>query len=192
MKEKKERRKWGLIILMVFIMIGTSFSFVFFGFAPPSDKVDYNGISFTNSRNAWIAKINGQDAAFSFLPGDVERITVLNDSIKKLQGKFEIDATYDFNSTYKESIDIAQYQMGLTLSAYNIYLRRGFTTNNPYKIPVITCHDATQNVPVVYFRFGNITNTHTDGNCIIVEASTNLDFIKVKDRMVYGILGVIK
>ena len=194
MKEKKEKKKWGLILFIVFIMIGTSFSFIFFGFQPQRDVVRYNDIKFVNipSQNIWIAKINGREAAFSFLPTDVESIFLFDDSIKRLQNKFEIDVTYDLNSTYKEAIALAQHQMGLTLATYNIFVRKGFTTNNTFNLPVITCDDATSNVPVVYFRYGNATNIHTENNCIIAEASTNADFIKVKDRLLYGILEVIK
>ena len=194
MKEKKEKKRWGLILFIVFIMIGTSFSFIFFGFAPVSDKVKHNKYTFTYvpNQNIWIAKINEKEAAFSFLPTDVESVFLFDDSIKRLQNKFEIDVTYDLNSTYKEAIALAQHQMGLTLATYNIFVRKGFTTNNTFNLPVITCNDATSNVPVIYFRYGNATNIHTENNCIIAEASTNADFIKVKDRLLYGILEVIK
>ena len=192
MKEKKEKKKWGLILFIVVIMIGTSFSFVFFGFSPVSERVKYNGISFVSNGNIWIAKINGIEVAFSFLPKDVEDISASGDFAALLQGKFEIDATYDLNSTFAQAIALAQHQMGLTLDVYNLYLRKGFTTNNSFNLPVITCKDATQNVPVVYFRHGNSTSIHVNNSCVIAEASTNVDFIKIKDRLLYGILGVMK
>ena len=192
MKEKKEKKRWGLILFIVFIMLGTSFSFVFFGFSNITNNVKYNGISFISNGNIWIAKINGKDAAFSFLPGEAKDINMSYDVSQRLQNKFEIDTTSDLNSTYKESIALAQHQMGLTLAAYNIYLRKGFTTNNTFNLPVIKCADSTLNVPVVYFRYGNSTNIHIENNCIIAEASANADFVKVKDRLLYGILGVIK
>ena len=191
MKEKKEKKRWGLILFIVFIMIGTSVSFVFFGFSPATERAKYNGFSFVNNGDIWIAKINGREAAFSFLPGEVENI-LAEDFSKRLQGKFEIDVTYDSNSTYRESIALAHHQMGLTLAAYNIFVRKGFTTNNTFNLPIITCDNATINVPVVYFRHGNATNININNNCIIAEASTNADFIKVKDRLLYGILGVMK
>lgn len=192
MKEKKHRKKWGLILFIAFITIGTSFSFIFFGFAPVAEKAKYNGISFVNNNNIWVAKVNGREAAFSFLPKDVEGVAALDDSIRRLHGRFEIDVTYDLNSTHKESIALAHHQMGLTLATYNIFVRKGFTTSNTYNIPVITCDDATLNVPVVYFRYGNSTNIHAEKDCIIAEAASGADFIKVKDRLLYGILGVMR
>ena len=59
-------------------------------------------------------------------------------------------------------------------------------------MPIIACNDATLNVPVVYFKHGNATNIHIENNCIIAEASANADFIMVKDRLLYGMLGVMK
>jgi len=192
MKDKAEKKRWGLIFFIVLIMVGTSFSFVFYGFSGDSEKVKYNGATFVKFPDRWEAKIDGKQAAFTFLPSEVESIAALDDSFKTLQGKPEIDFTYDLNSTYKESIALAQHQMELTLSAYDVYVGKGFTANNTFNKPIIRCIDATFNVPVVYFRQGNTTNIHDENNCIIAEASANADFIKVKDRLLYGILGVMK
>lgn len=194
MKANKERKRWGLIIFLVFIMIGTSFSFVFFGFSPAAEKAKYNGHSFTFSpgQNIWLAKINGKQAAFSFLPKDVENIPAFEGVSSKLIGKFEIDVTSDSNSTHKEAVALAQHQMGLTLSEYGVYLRKGFTANNTFNLPIITCDSATANVPVINFRYGNATNIHIKDNCIIAEASANTDFIKAKDRLLYIMFGVMK
>lgn len=192
MKPQKEKKKWGLILFVIFIMVGTSVSFVYLDFSPAQDKEEYDGTVFRNANNVWVAKINGREAAFSFLPADVKNVVVLDDSLKMLQKKYEIDATSDVNSTFKGSIALAEHQMGLTLEAYGIYLRKGFTSNTTFNLPIITCKDATLNVPVVYFRHGNRTSIHIENNCIIAEAPANDDFIKVKDRMLYGILGVMK
>lgn len=192
MKEKKEKKKWGLIILLVFIMIGTSFSFIFLGFQPQNEVSRYNELKFVRHQGWWEAKINGRTAAFSFLPGEVEKIPAFGDFSRILRNKFEVDITYDMNSTYNESIALAQYQISLTLAQYGVFVRKGFTANNTFNIPVITCNEATSNVPVVYFRQGNTTRINLENNCVIAHASSDMDFIKVKDRMLYEILGVVK
>lgn len=192
MKANKEKRKWGLILFIIIIMIGTSISFVFIGFQPQNDVVKYNGIKFVRYSDRLEAEINGLTAAFSFLPSEVESISVSNDFYLKLQNKIEIDATYDSNSTFAQSIALAQHQMALTLAQYNIFVRKGFTTNNSYSLPIINCEDASENIPVVYFKQGNATKIFSDKDCVVVEASTNSDIIKAKDRLLYGILGVMK
>ncbi|MBI2542198.1 hypothetical protein HYV80_05810 [Candidatus Woesearchaeota archaeon] len=192
MKPQKEKKKVGLMIFLVIIMIGTSFSFIFYGFSPSSEKSRYGEFSFTfmPAQGIWAAKINEKQAAFSFLPDEVKDIPSGN-SAKALQNKFEIDSTYDLNSTYREAIALAQHQMGLTLANFNVYVRKGFTSNSTFSLPIITCGDSTSNVPVIYFRQGNSTKIHLEGDCIIAEADANAEFIRVKDRLLYGMLGVI-
>ena len=192
MKEKKEKKNLWLIVFIVFIMIGTSFSFVFFGFSGAAEVVKYNDIKFVKKIDRWEAKINDRQAAFSFLPTEAEDIPDTDGSAKLLQNKFEIDTTYDLNSTYKEIIALANYQMSLTLSNYNIFIRQGMTLNSTFNLPIIKCKDATSQVPVVYFREGNSTRISVMDNCIIAEANSDADFIRIKDRLVYSILGVIK
>ena len=191
MKEKKEKRRWGLMLFIVMIMVGTSFSVVFFGFSGTREVVKYNDIKFARMQDRWEAKINGKNAAFSFLPNEVEVIPD-NESAKLLQNKFEIDVTYDQNSTFKEAMALAQHQMGLTLANYDIFVRKGFTSNNTFGLPIIGCKDATAQVPVVYFRHRNETKIFNKNSCVIVEASSNAEFIMAKDRLLYSILGVIK
>ena len=192
MKEKKEKRRWGLIFFIILIMIGTSVSFVFFGFSGADETAKYNGIKFVKFPDRWEANINGIPAAFSFLPSEVESVSAIDDFSKKLQNKIEIDATYEPNSTFAQSIALAQHQMSLTLGTYNIFVRKGFTTNSTFNLPIISCSNSTSNVPVIYFKQGNLTSIHSEDYCIIAEASANADFIKVKDRILYGMLGVMK
>ena len=193
MREKKEKKRWGLIAFIVLIMVGTSFSVVvYYGFQSQSQTAKYNGIKFSNIGNIWIANINGREAAFSFLPAELTDIKTSGDIFGMFEGKFEIDSTSEVNSTFKEPIALAEHQMGLTLEKYDIYLRKGFTSNNTFNLPVIACNNTMQNVPVIYFKFSNSTNINANGNCVIAEASTATDFIRAKDRLLYGILGLMK
>lgn len=192
MKEVKEKRRWGLMLFIIMIMVGTSFSVVFFGFSSASETVRYNGIKFTGDGTKWTAKINGRYAAFSFLPNEVEDIQAPSELPALLGNRIEIDATSDANSTYKESIALAQHQMRLTLESYNVYLFQGFTTNNSFNFPLIICNNATTSVPVVYFKESNSTGIEIKDNCIIAKASSDRNFIRVKDRLVYSMLGVVK
>ena len=194
MKEKKERKKWGLILFLVVIMIGTSFSFIFYGLSPVSDKIKYNGYTFTfvPSQNIWIAKIQGRDAAFSFLPKDVETVSLLDDSIKKLQSKLEIDATYAPNSTYREAIALAQHQMGLTLAQYSVFVRKGFAANNTFNLPVITCDDATALAPVIYFKKSETSSQIIEGSCITLNLRSRDEAHVIKDMILLGVLGLLE
>ncbi len=192
MKEKRERKKWGLILFMVFIMVGTTFSVIFFGFTAPQENIRYENYKFIRSNDIWLSKINVNYAAFSFLPNEVSDIKAEPGFEQLLKDRLEIDVTSDTNSTNLQSISLAAYQMGLTLEKYNIYVRQGFISNNSYNAPVITCNDSTQNVPVIYFEYSNETRIITKENCIIANAKSQQDFIRLKDRILYGLFGIIQ
>ena len=192
MKEKKQKRRWGLMLFIVFIMVGTSFSAFLYGGSPSNEVTKYNGIKFVGKSQMWLAEINEKKAAFSFLPAEVENIPVDGNAAALVQNRIEIDVTSDFNSTFRESIAFAQHQMGLTLNTYGIYMRQGFTKNNTYNFPIISCQDATSGIPVINFRHENSTRIYVNGSCIIAEASSGQDIIRAKDRILYLLFGVMK
>ena len=98
----------------------------------------------------------------------------------------------DINDTFAEGIALAEYQMGITLSNFDVFTRNGFTNQTKYNAPIITCSDATNFVPVIYFAKGNATKIYMEGSCVIAQAGNHADVIRLKDRLVYGILGIIQ
>ena len=59
-------------------------------------------------------------------------------------------------------------------------------------MPIIACDDATPLIPVIYFVESNETKIYKQENCIIAEADTSVDVIRIKDRLLYGIHGIIR
>lgn len=189
---KERTKKIFAIAFLLMTVVGLSFSVVFFGFST-SDKVKYSGMTFKADgvNKLWIAKIKNREAGFSYLPADTSSIIVEGAPFELLKGKLEIDTTYDLNGTNAGFIALAQHQMALTLGAYEVYVRNGFTAENKYKFPVIDCSSATSLIPVVYFVQSNVSKISVRDNCVIAEAAAGQDFIRVKDRIIYGILEVI-
>ena len=191
---RRERSNIGKKIIGYFIgiiMIFSAFGVVFFGFgAGSSGSVKYNGLKFTDKGNFWSVNVNGREALFTYLPDEATPVNAESSAVERLKNIVQIDTTSDFNDTLAEPIALAQFQMGTTLFNFNIFVRNGFTAEQQ-KFPVITCRDSTQFVPVIYFKSSNETKAYLDGNCIIAEASNAADFIRLKDKLVYGILGII-
>ena len=186
-----DKAKKFMTYLIGFIMVGSVFGVIFFGFgAANAATAKYNGFKFVNKGNFWSTNVNGREALFTYFPADAEQVQTEDDAISRLKGAIEIDATSDFNDTLAEPIALAQFQMGTTLFNFNIFVRSGFTAQYQ-NIPAITCNHATASVPVVYFKSSNETKIYTEGNCIVAEALNAADAIRAKDRMVYGLLGVI-
>ena len=191
-KRRDDKRVSKFMVYFVgIIMVSSVFGVVFFGFGSNTQSMKYNGFKFVNRGDHFSVKLAGNYALFTYLPQDVEGIKTENNAIDRLKNVLQIDITSDFNDTLAQPIALAQYQMGITLNNFNIFLRNGFTDNNESDFPAITCNDATQFVPVSYFKGSNETKISLKNNCIIAEASDGRDIIKVKDRIMYGIFGIV-
>ncbi|MBI2208404.1 hypothetical protein HYU50_02815 [Candidatus Woesearchaeota archaeon] len=190
--DRADKTKKFMVYFIGFIMISSVFGVIFFGFGSSRASAAYNGFKFFNRGDFWSTNIDGREAMFTYFPSEIEAIPADDNAISRLKNKPQIDITSDINDTFAEGIALAQYQMGITLSNFNVFIRSGFTNQTKYNAPVITCSNSTNFVPVVYFTKGNATKIYMQGNCIIAEAASNADVIRLKDRLVYGILGIIK
>lgn len=187
-KEKKSR--WGTfwVIFISFIMISSVIGFLYGG---ETDQFKYKGLKFRRTQNQWSAIINDRQLVFDYFPTEVEQINLSEDIITALLNKPEIDTTSDTDDLFSEEIALAQYNMAITLNNLNVYIRRGFTTNSTFGLPIITCKNATFAVPVVYLKRSNQTAITLENNCIIAEAENNIDILRAKDRLLYSMLGII-
>ena len=153
----------------------------------------YNHNSFVRSGNEWILKIKKADLVFNFFPADIENINISSGIINKLNETLEIDSTSSTNDSYKEAIALAQYGLGEVLGKIsNTYIRVGTIDKNDFNLPIIDCKNATSSVPVLYFKKSNVTEVSLNDSCIIAEAKSEIDVLKIKDRLLYGILGVMQ
>jgi len=187
---KEKKSKWGaiLVFFIAFIMISSIIGFIYSG---RTDTFKYKDLKFTRTQNQWYTVINNQRLIFNYFPTDVEQINLTQEITTILLNKPEIDTTSELNDTFAEEIALAQYNMALTLNNLNIYIRQGLTTNNTFNLPIITCKDATLAVPIIHFKQSNQTKITLENNCIIAEARNNIDILRIKDRLLYSMLGII-
>ena len=151
----------------------------------------FGDFDFELSNGRWFTEIGGKRYGFDFLPGDTSFFSVDSQAINLMKGTLEVDITYDFNDSSNEAIALSQYYMAESFAVMSRYLRLGSLYTNEFDVPIITCADASAAVPVLVFRSANVTQVTVEGNCIIAEASNKANFIRIKDRLLYGILEVI-
>lgn len=58
------------------------------------------------------------------------------------------------------------------------------------KLPVVTCKDVTDNKAILLIKKGNSNRIYSDKGCVIIEAVSNKDLIRVADRLILDLLGV--
>jgi hypothetical protein len=179
-----------MTILIVVLMVGSVIGYMFG--RNSEDSLDYNGYKFFRRNNKFILKIDKTELGFDYFPSNVEDINISTEILNKFSNKVEIDVTSNNNSKFKEGIAVAQYDIEQYLNTKGTYLVKGLTTENDLGVPVIVCENATIKVPVIYFKESNQTKVYINQGCIILEAEEESDFIRIKDRLIYGLLGVIE
>ncbi|TKJ17603.1 hypothetical protein CEE44_03655 [Candidatus Woesearchaeota archaeon B3_Woes] len=188
-REKKKRLYMSLFIVMIMTlsvlgyMIGSGYE--------DQTKFEYNDFKFNQITNRWKTKINNYDVIFDYSPLQVEHINITPNIIERIKNSPQIDTTSNINSSFKEAIALAQYNLAQLLALNNNFLRGGFTTENEFNTSIITCEGATQYIPVLLFEKSNQTKIYEENNCIIIKARSEQDVIALKDRLAYGVFGII-
>ena len=188
-REKKKRLYMSLFIVVIMTlsvlgyMIGSGFE--------DQTKLKYNDFKFNKINNRWKTQINNYDVTFDYSPPQVEHINISLNIIERIKNAPQIDTTSDINSKFKEVIALSQYNLAQLLALNNNFLRGGFTTENEFNTSIITCETATQFIPVLFFQKSNETKIYEENNCIIMKARSEQDVIALKDRLAYGVFGII-
>ena len=186
MRKKKENKTPQVILVafIAFIMVTSVIGFIWSG----SPKVRYNGFSFEQTPEGYYTEVGGKRVDFYYLPSDVESISVPDGALAKLENTAQIDMTSSYNDTNNEAIALVMYEISRALDG--LYVRQGFTEENPYEKPVITCNE-TGPVPVVHLMTSSENDISVKDNCITIEARDPRNFIIIKDRILYSLLGII-
>lgn len=193
MKEKTKKiiNTVFLLLILASIVIGFTIGSVI----PQGGEtvLKYGNFKFSKKGNFWSTYINNKEALFVYYPTDVADIAFDEKTVSLLINRFEIDSTSDFNDTLKEGIAYSQYELGNMMKFhFDSYLRVGFSANNSFNMPVITCSQATEAVPVIYFQYGNSTKIVSENNCIIAAAQSRNEIVRIKDRILYTMLGILR
>jgi hypothetical protein len=181
---------WSLII--VFIMVFSAFGVIFYGFATPGTKLQYGVYKFTLTDQGFVTTVNGKKYVFDHYPADIENVNLSAGVVEKMKGTRMVYLTYDPNQSAVGDIAASQFKLQSELQTIGIYSATALTAPNEYELPVVTCQNATPFVPVVDFRESNRTAVDLEGNCIVFDAVYGEDFSRLKDRLLYALLGVMK
>jgi hypothetical protein len=181
---------WSLFI--VFIMVFSAFGVIFYGFASPSNKLRYGEYKFSVVQGGFAVTINNKNYVFQHFPGDLSSINVTSDIIEMLKNTKMLYLTYNQNQSMVGEIAATEFQFQSDLQNVGIFGATALTTPNEYGLPTINCDNATRFVPVIDFREANETAINSQGNCIILNAAYGEDFSRMTDRLLLGMLGVMK
>jgi len=170
-----------IVMLMITSVIGFMSSF-------RGTKYRYRGFKFIIENDRYWIKVNDQKVGFHFSPEDVERIPA--EGIENLKSTRMIYIS--FNATSDQYLDLARFDLQKKCSLIGIYSVQGSGFKDT-GFPYVDCENATEYVPVVFFTLGNETKIFKKGgNCIIAQAENSRDFLRLENRIVYELFGIIE
>ncbi len=194
-KKQNQREKTNkmLVYFIAFIMVSSVFGVIFYGYNGQNSQITFGDYKFYQKDDqwfSWFTKIDNTEAGFNYMPDEVSFINT-DYSLANLRNALQIDTTYDPESEYASELALAQKQIEITLNNFNIYVRSGFTKDNEFGWPVITCETAVNKVPTIYFKRSNQTAITQEGNCIKAEFEQENDILYLRDKIIYDMLGIL-
>ena len=171
--------------LMIFSVFG-----VILSTNTPTNRVEYNGVTFTQGSGGWKGSVKGVTRLFVDLPGDVESL-VLPAGAKEVltSAKF---MTISFDDADVSADVLGQVQAYMQQTLYTDVFTRGATLNGSNNSPAISCTNSTPQEPVIVLELGNQTSINIDHNsCLVITGVSPYDVVRGADRVMYTILGVI-
>lgn len=186
-KRKEKRKKFWIGAIMVFLM-----TFGILGVFTNSEgrqKWEYNGFKFTQEESFYVTKINGEKMGFNYLPQTLQSINITGD----LKGKIispTMFITFDPESSLQNLLYIDTIRNDLQATLDSVVISAKTKESEAYILPIITCENATQFVPVLYFNVSNTTSIVETNGCVVLNGQT-VEFFKLRDLVVYTYYGVM-
>ncbi len=180
-------------LVLVSSIIGFTLSAIPFGLQDGSEGMKYNGFEFFQTQDGIAAKVDGQLVGFTYFPSELEDFEAGNitATIKSVR---VIYATSAPESALAPAISGAEFDIGRVVEArYSSFLQPVFTAENAYNRSIITCSDANPFVPVLFFNFTNTTTSISEErSCTTINFASENALNKVRDKVVYELLGIMK
>ena len=193
-----------LIVLLIVFIIGLFGMFLYQKNRYKEVYFEYNGFAVNKGKDRsgniiYQTKIFiGEDVqpyliTTRYSPTDLEDIEVY-DNLKKDLLKKEIFITMDSSSSAVSVLaatEISKITGNMLL--YNIPTHGALTSpiegkNNPIK----TCNDVTQDQAIIYLKQGIQSRIFSKNNCIIAEGKDEYDLIRVTNKLILTLIGVMK
>lgn len=178
-----------LTLFISFIMVASILGYSMLQ-ADDSGTKKYGDYKLVPRGSLYVTKINNVEIEFDFLPEEVKSIDIPASAVDLIKGTYEVDYTYSYDDEYAEEIAVFQQSLERLLDTSDIFMRTGFLEENDFEKPIITCDDATTAVPVMMVMQSNETAVTVKGACIIAKGSSRDDILRIKDKIMYDILGI--
>lgn len=192
----KNQTNWRVIfaIIIGIIMVGSTIGFIigFSGSGVGGESIRVNGFRLTVTPTGYETKINGQTIKFTYPPDAANGTYISPEAISQIKNAAVVYLTSDPNSTSVQDIALVQFQLQEILAnSFKVQSQIAFT--QPYlQSNIITCANASPQVQVIVFEDDNSTSANYGNNCLELKAVNSNAYAELRDRLVYGLFGIIR
>ena len=195
-KSKLFNAKNAVGIFVVVMMLASGIAFILNTNQGGMTSDSYNGQIFvSNQRGEWFTEMDGKMYQFSYHPTVVDYLNISQAVIDKLKTADVVYITYDPNDRYITNIENLRFDMESDIYSYfNIIPEIGVTqqTEEYSDFSIIDCNDGTPTAPVLKLQSGEKIAFESFGNCVVIYADDEYGFNLARDRLFYGLLGIIE
>jgi len=172
------------------------------------DKDKYNGFDFVqDEEGVWYTIVQKGNQPyqipFYYHPSELEDIPVdkfIRDkffSLRDNNGSIYItmDPDGNNNTIVIAGVEIAKVtgtRYGLlNVDTHSAFIRQPKNATADTGTPIVTCSDANNKTMVIWITLSQKNIVYSYGNCVILEAINYRDMIRVADRLMYQLLGIM-
>jgi len=195
-KKKQKKKKLlslgnFMVVFIVVTMVASTIGYLWSG--DEGSAFVYNGHEFGLLQNGnFIVEVDEKRYQFSYTPDAMEYISIPTETITKLKESPTIFFTSDPEDQYKQHIAILFLELETLMKEnYDTTLINSFTTDNAFGKQMITCDTLGESETALYIHKGEDTNITVSEGCIDISASRPEELLFLKERLVYGLLGII-
>ncbi|MFC1691054.1 hypothetical protein ACFL0W_02625 [Nanoarchaeota archaeon] len=195
-KAKKEKKKtpkeklitWIIIIVMVFSVIGFMGTGLF-----EKGQFEYNGYEFFQISSGWSTEVNGKKIDLMYHPTQVDYLPLDNQITNLLKQNRVIALTFDPDEELISGISQTRLDFGLIgMNVLDKIIVDSVTNESEeYTLPVITCANATEYMPVIYMKKSEKTDAILNNSCIMLEFKTELELMQLSNKILYAMMDII-
>ena len=159
-------------------------------------KVDLFGKGFVY-KISLVSLVNNQLYSIEsrYNPEELEEISV-KINLKDIYDKKELFITMDENATGVSVLAATEISKVTGNSLIFRYPKETFgALKNPIEgrnVPVITCNNVNNTIGVISFEIGNSSEVYSKNGCVIAVGKSESDLIRVADRLMLVLLGIMK
>lgn len=187
--KKNKRNQIILVVVLVFVLLGSTFGVVINSFGNSSSSgndndnvIKYGGDEFNYQNGFWTLEKFGGTFMFLNTPYDTQGIVESNTISKTIQD-YSGKPVYIYSNNSDSEIEIYRNLYSVAERIQN-GCPEGFDCDNK-NLPVKNCEDN-----IIIIEESNVNEISQDNNCIYIKGNEE-SLIKVSDEFLFKLLGVI-